>query len=179
MASPAVSPLEQLEQQSAQAQPSTPAASSASNLSPLEQLEQSTQKQAQQAAPSGEVTNDVGNTVIVPKDGESFADTMKRAAAYGKTVTQDQINKEMASAPGKVATTLAAAPVIGAGGAASLAAPGEIAGAGERLLQLSESQLGKFAEAYPHIVKLASALGTPLTIGGIYELFQHAMSKGK
>ena len=106
MASPAVSPLEQLEQQSAQAQPSTPAASSASNLSPLEQLEQSTQKQAQQAAPSGEVTNDVGNTVIVPKDGESFADTMKRAAAYGKTVTQDQINKEMASAPGKVATTL-------------------------------------------------------------------------
>ena len=117
--------------------------------------------------------------MIVPKDGESFADTMKRAAAYGKTVTQDQINKEMATAPGKVATTLAAAPAIGFGGAASLAAPGEIAGAGERLLQLSESQLGKFAEAYPHIVKLASALGTPLTIGGIYELFQHAMSKGK
>jgi hypothetical protein len=132
-----------------------------------------------QGPTSGRVTNDVGNTVIVPKPGESFADTMKRAAAQGGTVTQDQINREMATAPRKVATTLAAAPAIGAGGAAALAAPGEIAGAGERLLQLSESQLGKFAEAYPHIVKLASALGTPLTIGGMYELFQHAMSKGK
>ncbi len=72
------------------------------------------------AAQTGQVTNDVGNTVIVPKDGESFGDTMRRAAAYGKTVTQDQINKEMVTAPGKVATTLAAAPVIGAGGVASM-----------------------------------------------------------
>src|SRR5690242_8874056 len=52
-----------------------------------------------EAAQAGQVTNDVGNTVIVPKEGESFADTMKRAAAYGKTVTQDQINKELATAP--------------------------------------------------------------------------------
>lgn len=47
-------------------------------------------------AQAGTITNDVGNTAIVPKDGESFADTMKRAAAYGKTITQDQINKELA-----------------------------------------------------------------------------------
>src|SRR5215467_4945886 len=72
-------------------------------------------------AQSGETTNDLGNTVIVPKEGESFADTMKRAAAHGKTVTQKQINKEMAAAPGKVATVLAAAPTIGFGGTAALA----------------------------------------------------------
>src|SRR6266705_1208960 len=78
------------------------------------------------AAQTGQVTNDVGNTVIVPKDGESFTDTMKRAAAHGKTVTQDQINKELATAPKKAATVLAAAPAIGAGGAAALAVPGEV-----------------------------------------------------
>jgi hypothetical protein len=77
-------------------------------------------------AQTGTTTNDVGNTVIVPKEGESFSDTMKRAAAYGKTVTQDQINKELATAPKKAAEVLAAAPMIGAGGAAALAAPGEL-----------------------------------------------------
>jgi len=74
---------------------------------------------------SGEIVNDVGNRVIVPKDGESFADTMKRAAAYGKTVTQHDVNKEVGTMPGKAATVLAAAPVIGAAGTAALAAPGE------------------------------------------------------
>jgi|SRR5579864_475760 len=74
----------------------------------------------------GQITNDVGNTVIVPKDGESFADTMKRAAAYGKTVTQDQLNKEEATIPKKAATVLAAAPVMGFGGAAGLAGLGEL-----------------------------------------------------
>jgi hypothetical protein len=58
---------------------------------------------------AGEQINDVGNRVIVPKEGESFGDTMKRAAAYGKTVTPSQINAETASAPGKVATTSLAA----------------------------------------------------------------------
>ena len=89
----ALSPLEQLEQQSAQAQPGqqasqpTQQAAPSSDLSPLEQLEQMSARPAQQAPPSGEVTNDVGNTVIVPKDGESFADTMKRAAAQGQKTT--------------------------------------------------------------------------------------------
>src|SRR5262249_23025556 len=41
----------------------------------------------------GQQTNDVGNTVIVPKDGESFADTMRRAAAHGGTVQQSDIEK--------------------------------------------------------------------------------------
>jgi hypothetical protein len=63
---------------------------------------------------SGEQLNDVGNRVIVPKEGESFSDTMQRAVAAGKTVTQDQINAEMKTAPAKVAQTLVAAPAIGA-----------------------------------------------------------------
>ena len=66
----------------------------------------------------GEQTNDVGNTVIVPKSGESFLDTIKRAGQYGKTVTPQQINAQMATAPKKVAQVLTAAPVIGAAGAA-------------------------------------------------------------
>jgi hypothetical protein len=69
---------------------------------------------------SGEQLNDVGNRVIVPRPGEEFADTMKRAVASGKTVTQPQIDAEMKTAPAKVAQTLTAAPVIGAAGAAAL-----------------------------------------------------------
>ena len=52
----------------------------------------------------GEQINDVGSRVIVPKDGESFADTMKRAADYGKTVTPKQIDAEMQTAPKKAAS---------------------------------------------------------------------------
>jgi hypothetical protein len=75
----------------------------------------------------GEQINDVGNKVIVPGEGESFDDTMKRAAAYGKTVTQDQLNREEKTIPGKAATVLAAAPVIGAAGTAAGAAINEAA----------------------------------------------------
>jgi len=78
------------------------------------------------AAHSGQMTNDVGNTVIVPKPGESFSDTMARAAQQGRATTQDQINKEVATAPGKAATVLAAAPLAGAGGAAGLTGMGEL-----------------------------------------------------
>ena len=37
---------------------------------------------------SGQQTNELGKAVIVPKDGESFADTLARAAQYGKSVSQ-------------------------------------------------------------------------------------------
>jgi|SRR5208282_1268486 len=76
---------------------------------------------------TGYLINDVGNKVIVPKDGESYADTMKRAAAHGRQVTPEQINKEISTMPGKAATVLAAAPLIGAAGAAALATPGDAA----------------------------------------------------
>jgi hypothetical protein len=86
-------------------------------------------------AAQGQVRNDVGNTVIVPKEGESFADTMQRAAAYGRTVTPQQINAEMATAPKKVAQTLVAAPAIGAAGTAALAGAGEAASYGYQTLK--------------------------------------------
>ena len=84
-------------------------------------------------AQAGAQVNDVGNLVITPRSGESFADTMQRAAAYGKTVTPEQINAEVRTMPAKAAETLAAAPVIGAGGAAAIAGAGEAgSSAGER-----------------------------------------------
>jgi len=71
--------------------------------------------------------------VIVPKDGETFSDTMKRAATKGKATTPAEINKEVSTMPKKVATVLAAAPAIGAAGVAGLAAPGGLPGALEML----------------------------------------------
>ncbi len=123
-----------------------------------------------QAAQAGQITNDVGNTVIVPKEGESFADTMKRAAAYGKTVTPQQINAELATAPKKAATVLAAAPAIGAAGTAALASPGEAISGGGRLIQIAESALHEYAEAHPLLVKLAAHLG--LQSGSTYAIYR-------
>ncbi len=80
-------------------------------------------------AAQGQVRNDVENTVIVPKGGESFEDTMKRAAAYGRTVTPEQISREVRTMPGKAAETLVAAPAIGAAGAAAITGAGAGAGA--------------------------------------------------
>ncbi len=102
----------------------------------------------------GQVTNDVGNTVIIPKQGESFADTMKRAAAYGRTVTPEQINAEVATMPGKAATTLAAAPAIGAVGAAGLTGAGELASYG---LQVLKNALPDKATA-DQVIKIAKIM---------------------
>jgi hypothetical protein len=78
---------------------------------------------------TGEITNDVGQKVIVPKDGESFQDTMRRAVQYHQSLTPEQqkaaINAETATIPKKAAQTIAAAPAIGFGGTAALAATGE------------------------------------------------------
>jgi hypothetical protein len=124
--------------QQPQAPQSTPAPHSA-QPQPQSVFEQMAQQEQQQAAiqqpndprKSGEIVNDVGNTVIVPKDGESFSDTVKRAVAHQKSLTPEQqqaaIDKEVATMPAKTAQTLGAAATIGAVGPALLAAPGEIA----------------------------------------------------
>jgi hypothetical protein len=87
--------------------------------------------QHSQSSISGEIVNDVGNKVIVPKERESFADTMKRAVAYHNSLTPEQrqsaINKETATMPSKVAQTLGAAATTGVIGPAALAVPGEVA----------------------------------------------------
>jgi hypothetical protein len=80
---------------------------------------------------TGEIVNDVGQKVIVPKDGESFADTMKRAVAYHKSLTTAQqqaaLDAEAKTAPKKALQTLGAAATIGAVGPAVMALPGEVA----------------------------------------------------
>jgi hypothetical protein len=86
------------------------------------------EKPGQATSTPGEIKNDVGNTVIVPKDGESYLDTIKRAVAHSNSMTAEQhqaaFDKEVKTMPGKAATVLGAAPLIGAGGAAVLASTG-------------------------------------------------------
>jgi|ERR1035437_265825 hypothetical protein len=81
---------------------------------------------AQPAQPEGEQKNDVGNTVIVPKEGENYADTMKRVVSQGKKTTPEQIAAEVHTMPKKAAQVIASAPAIGAGGTAGLAGMGEM-----------------------------------------------------
>jgi len=120
---------------------------------------------------SGQVRNDVGNTVIVPKEGESFDDTMKRAAAYGRTVTPDQINAEMRTAPGKVATTLAAAPAVGAAGTAALAGAGE---AGSYGYQALKSMLPSQATV-DQVIKIAKVMRDLSLTGAAGKYLYHAL----
>jgi len=79
---------------------------------------------------SGEVKNDVGATVIVPKEGEDFYDTIERAKQRVQQKPQEvqaDIAKETTpkNIASKTAQTLVAAPVIGAAGAATIAGAGE------------------------------------------------------
>jgi hypothetical protein len=78
---------------------------------------------AQPIPQAGEQQNYAGLKEIVPMEGESFGDTMKRAIEYGKTVTPEQLHQQ-AQADLKLAPAVAAAaPAIGAAGAAAIAGP--------------------------------------------------------
>src|SRR4051794_21057670 len=72
---------------------------------------------------AGTVTNDVGNPVTTQQEGESDADTMKRATSRFKELSpqeqQSQMDSEMATAPKKVAQTLGSAAGIGVAGPAA------------------------------------------------------------
>jgi hypothetical protein len=75
----------------------------------------------------GQQTNYAGLQEIVPKEGETFEDTMRRAIEYGKTVTPDQLHQQ-AHADLKVAPAVAlAAPAIGAAGAGGIAGTASLA----------------------------------------------------
>lgn len=78
----------------------------------------------QQTYPSQDTGTPV--TQIVPKPGEEYTDTLRRAAEHGKTVTQAERNASLEGAGGKAVKIMLAAPLIGAGGAASLATTGEV-----------------------------------------------------
>jgi hypothetical protein len=124
----------------------------------------------------GEQINDVGNKVIVPKEGENFEDTMQRAAAQGKQTTQAQLNAEEQTMPTKVAQTLVAAPAIGAAVPAAEAGIASIPGASEAVLKHLESQAAGYLAKYPTLIGIAKALGVPTTAAGLL-LYLHHNSK--
>lgn len=137
---------------------------------------------------TGEITNDVGQKVIVPKDGESFSDTLKRAVAYHKSLTPEQqqaaLDAETKTMPKKTAQTLGAAATIGVVGPALLAAPGEIAagvraipGVTEALLQHAETKAAEWAAQYPNLIGVAKALGIPASTAGILGWLYHNAKK--
>lgn len=109
---------------------------------------------------------------------------MKRAVAAGKSVTQSQIDTEMQTAPKKAAEVLTAAPIIGATGAAALAAPGEIISgvraipaAAEAVLDHAEAFARGIADKYPTLVSAAGKMGVPTSvIGTLIYLYEHAKS---
>ena len=137
---------------------------------------------------TGEIMNDVGQKVIVPKDGEAFADTLKRAVAYHKSLTPEQqqaaLDAETKTMPKKAAQTLGAAATIGVVGPALLAAPGEIAagvraipGVTEALLQHAETKAAEWAAQYPNLIGVAKALGIPASTAGILGWLYHNAKK--
>ena len=83
------------------------------------------------ASKFGYYVDDDHNTIIIPKEGEEYADTVKRAVAHYKAMSPDEqqaaINREEEHMPSKTAKTLAGAAGIGVAGPAMLALPGEIA----------------------------------------------------
>ena len=138
--------------------PSTPA------LDPLNLSTGTVGSQSEDPSQTGYLTNDVGNRVIVPKDGESFSDTVKRAIQYHKSLTpeqqQDAMQREVATMPEKTAETLGAAAGIGVLGPAALASPLEIhalMGAGIKALTPAlisgTVAVGEWAEAHPIAAK--------------------------
>jgi hypothetical protein len=123
--------------------------------------------QASTQSTPGEIKNDVGNTVIVPKDGESYLDTIKRAVAHSNSMTAEQhqaaFDKETATMPGKAATVLAAAPVMGFGGAAALSAAGGVpAASGEG--ELVDVAGNAIRSADPVVTRAIAHLKSLLTI---------------
>jgi hypothetical protein len=128
----------------------------------------------------GQVTNDVGQQVIVPKAGESFHDTMQRAVALGKQRVkegsqQTAIDAETKTIPAKTAETLGGAAGIGVAGPALLAVPGELAGAfhtplgGTSLVNAAIEHLGGLTK----IVQAAKAMGwTAFGIKEAHDLFK-------
>ena len=122
-----------------------------------------------------------GSTVnTVPKDGESFADTLERGVALGKQrqqngTQQQAIDKEAATIPTKAAQTLGAAATTGLVGPALLALPGELSElaikhlAGNVLPGMEEEAAkAKLAEMAPKALQIIKEWALPVSaVGGL------------
>lgn len=99
---------------------------------------------------SGITRNADGSWVITPKEGESFADTMKRAAEAGKHVTPEMIQSQTKKGLKEAPVVLAAAPVMGALGTAALGGAGEAAAASPEVVNAIKAM----AKAHPLAAQL-------------------------
>jgi hypothetical protein len=115
---------------------------------------------------TGEILNDVGNKVIVPKDGEEFSDTMARAVSHWKSLSPEQQQEayqretQPKDLTEKGAETMGAAALLGFGGGAALASPLELhaamsAGIKALLPALTAGTVyvGQWAQAHPVAAK--------------------------
>jgi hypothetical protein len=76
----------------------------------------------------GVQTADTGQRVVTPLPGESFADTMNRGAAMGRTTTPQEIQQATSTAAREAPLALAAGPAIAAAQLAIPTAAGEVFG---------------------------------------------------
>lgn len=98
---------------------------------------------AEPVAGPGEQIGYSGLKDIVPMEGEDFADTMKRAIAYGKTLTQADIDRQTKADAKLAPYVAAAAPVIGAAGAGAIAGTSAVFGP-ETTVAAARDALGRF-----------------------------------
>jgi hypothetical protein len=104
---------------------------------------------------------------ITPKDGESFSDTMQRAAQAGKTVTPAEITSQGLKGLIETPAVLAAAPAIGVAQPA-MASLGDLLGPAAGATSKAISAIKAMAEAHPYAAKLISKAleGSAATAGG-------------
>lgn len=121
--------------------------------------------------------NPDGSFTLTPKDGESFEDTMNRAANAGKSVTPELIKKQTQKGIEDAPVVAAAAPVIGAVGAAGLAVPGEIAGlgtpayvGGKSVVEKTLDLIGKAKPYLDGLEKLGVGGGLALIIKELHDI---------
>ncbi len=113
--------------------------------------------QTSQPQETGITRNEDGSFVITPKEGESFADTMRRAANAGKTVTPEMIQSQTKKGLKEAPAVLAAAPVIGA------AIPATEAGIAE--LPEGAKIIREMAKAHPEAAKFIKKVLTGAIAG--------------
>jgi len=105
--------------------------------------------------------------VITPKEdeSESFEQTMRRAAAMGKSVTPQMIQSQTQKGLKLAPVVLGAAPIVGATGAAALAGAGEAVAATPQAV----AAIKAMASAHPFAAKLLSRAleGAAGTAGGL------------
>jgi hypothetical protein len=171
--------FDQLDQkpQGTQSTPATaPAASSAPATSTgdaFDQLDAQQKQDTHSTDPnvSGEITNDVGQKVIVPKgwgtdDEEPFSETLKRAVQYHQSLTPEQqqaaLNAEAKTMPKKA---------VEAGIVGPLAAVGSYAGAAELIgvtgptIAAGAKAVQAMAEAHPAAAKFIKKVLTGAIAG--------------